>query len=150
MKARSHKWTAEGTGSCNEGQVLTPPYPPDQKQLHDDAREAAEENHGPEALDDMVEVRRLGVVRDEVGVGRVGDERLVRGVERPREQNEGLEVERVVREALGVVVELDAGRAPEPGGEHDADEERALGVVHRGQGGRRGHRARCGVGRGRR
>lgn len=150
MKARSHKWTAEGRGNCNEGQVLTPPYPPDQKQLHDDAREAAEENHGPEALDDMVEVRRLGVVRDEVGVRCVGDERLVRGVERPREQNEGLEVERVVREALGVVVELDAGRAPEPGGEHDADEERALGVVHRGQGGWRGHRACCGVGRGRR
>lgn len=150
MKAERHKWTAEGRGNCNEGQVLTPPYPPNQKQLHDDAREAAEENHGPETLDDMVEVRRLGVVRDEVGVRRVRDERLVRGVERPREQNEGLEVERVVREALGVVVELDAGRAPEPGGEHDADEKRALGVVHRGQGGWRGHRARCGVGRGRR
>lgn len=105
---RKTRIDSKRTASCNEGQVLTPPYPPNQKQLDDDTREAAEEDHGPEALDDMVEIRGLGVVRDEVGVGRVRDERLVRGVEGPGEQHERLEVQRVVREALGVVVQLDA------------------------------------------
>lgn len=126
--------------------TLTSPYPPNQKQLDDQTRKAAEEDHRPKTLDDMVEIRRLSIVRYSIRVACVCDEGLVRSVEDPREEHERLKMEGIVREALGVVVQLVARRAPqarretrsmsahvrETEGEHahDADEQRAhLGCV---------------------
>ena len=70
----------------------------------------------------MLEVDRVGAVRDEVGVKRAGDERLLNSVADDYEGNEQMKAPVVRREVLNAVVELQTRRYKKDRREDEEDE----------------------------